>query len=112
VGSLKFCEICGNILITEKKDGKNGWFCRKCKKFFPDEKAGMTTLSEKVKKDDEKIKVFSEDDDYMQYPIADAKCSKCGNNKAYWVLQQTRGADEPQTKFLCCTKCKHKWREY
>ncbi|MEM5793286.1 MAG: transcription factor S [Candidatus Aenigmatarchaeota archaeon] len=109
---MKFCDICGNLLIAQKKDGKSGWYCRNCKKFFPDETAKKTVISERLKQEEEIVKVFKEDDDYIQYPVADAHCGKCGNNKAYWVLQQTRGADEPQTKFFCCTKCKHKWREY
>jgi len=96
-----------------KKNGnKKGWYCKKCDKFFSDEKAKKTTISEKIEQKDEEIKVFGEDDSYIQYPITDVKCGKCGNKKAYWVLQQTRGGDEPQTKFLCCTKCKNKWREY
>ena len=39
-------------------------------------------------------------------------CPKCGNTEAYWYMQQTRGGDEPQTKFLKCTKCGYSWREY
>ena len=44
-------------------------------------------------------------------PIPEA-CPKCGNPEAYWVLRQTRGADEPETRIFECTKCGHKWREY
>ncbi len=39
-------------------------------------------------------------------------CPKCGNGEAYWVLRQTRGSDEPETRIFECTKCGHKWREY
>ena len=45
-------------------------------------------------------------------PTADEECPKCGNRKAYWVLRQTRGADEPETRIFRCTKCSHSWREY
>jgi DNA-directed RNA polymerase subunit M len=45
-------------------------------------------------------------------PTADELCSKCGNTKAYWVLRQTRGSDEPETRIFECTKCGYKWREY
>jgi DNA-directed RNA polymerase subunit M len=31
---------------------------------------------------------------------------------AYFWTQQTRGADEPETRFFKCTKCSHTWREY
>ncbi|HXQ94024.1 MAG TPA: transcription factor S [Thermoplasmata archaeon] len=45
-------------------------------------------------------------------PTAEEECPKCGHSKAYWVLRQTRGADEPETRIFECTKCGHKWREY
>ncbi len=45
-------------------------------------------------------------------PTAQEECPKCGNGTAYWVLRQTRGADEPETRIFECTKCGHKWREY
>ena len=39
-------------------------------------------------------------------------CEKCGNHSAYYYMRQTRSADEATTRFLECTKCGHKWREY
>ncbi len=45
-------------------------------------------------------------------PTADELCSKCNNTKAYYVLRQTRGSDEPETRIFECTKCGYKWREY
>ncbi len=45
-------------------------------------------------------------------PKTDEVCPKCGNGEAYWVLRQTRGADEPETRIFECTRCGHKWREY
>jgi transcription factor S len=45
-------------------------------------------------------------------PKAAEVCPKCGNDEAYWVLRQTRGADEPETRIFECTKCGYKWREY
>ncbi|MGI0054889.1 MAG: RPA12/RPB9/RPC11 RNA polymerase family protein [Thermoplasmata archaeon] len=45
-------------------------------------------------------------------PTTQEQCPKCANDTAYWVLRQTRGADEPETRIFECTKCGHKWREY
>lgn len=45
-------------------------------------------------------------------PTADVECPGCGHGKAYWVLRQTRGADEPETRIFRCVKCSHSWREY
>lgn len=57
------------------------------------------------------IEVIERDDD-QALPQMDAECEKCKNTKAYYWLQQTRAGDEPETKFLKCTKCKHVWRDY
>jgi len=40
-----------------------------------------------------------------------SKCSKCKNTKVTFYQLQTRGADEPATLFMTCTKCKNKWKE-
>jgi len=45
-------------------------------------------------------------------PTAEVECPKCGNKEAYWWTVQTRAADEPETQFYRCTKCKYTWREY
>jgi len=45
-------------------------------------------------------------------PKTKAECPKCGNNEAFWVLRQTRAADEPETRIYRCTECGHSWREY
>jgi DNA-directed RNA polymerase subunit M len=45
-------------------------------------------------------------------PKTQIRCPKCGNNEAFWVLRQTRAADEPETRIYRCTRCSHSWREY
>ena len=45
-------------------------------------------------------------------PTTKTECPKCGNDRAYWWMQQTRAADEPSTRFYKCTECGHTWREY
>ena len=39
-------------------------------------------------------------------------CAECGHKEAYFVLRQTRSADEPETRIYRCCKCNHSWREY
>lgn len=43
---------------------------------------------------------------------SDAVCPKCRHQGAYYLLKQTRSADEPETKFYTCESCGHRWREY
>ena len=45
-------------------------------------------------------------------PKTNVECPKCLHNEAFWVLRQTRAADEPETKIYRCVKCTHSWREY
>lgn len=44
-------------------------------------------------------------------PIVDRKCPKCGNDKMSYATLQLRSADEGQTVFYTCTKCKFKENE-
>jgi len=39
-------------------------------------------------------------------------CPKCRAKEAMWEMRQTRGVDEPATRFFKCMKCGHTWREY
>jgi transcription factor S len=45
-------------------------------------------------------------------PKIAADCPNCGNREAWYRTQQTRKSDEPETMFLRCTKCDHRWRKY
>jgi DNA-directed RNA polymerase subunit M len=108
---MKFCEKCGNLMFAEKVKNKMGWVCRKCG-HVSHEKVSSTKISEEVKDEGEKIPVLEEKDAFSTYPKTKILCPECENNEAYWFMQQTRAADEPPTRFYCCTKCGHKWREY
>ena len=44
-------------------------------------------------------------------PVVERKCPKCGNNKMSYATLQLRSADEGQTVFFTCTKCKFKESE-
>jgi len=53
--------------------------------------------------------IVSEEDATL--PTTEAHCPKCKNDEAQWWAKQMRASDEPETKFLKCTKCKHTWRD-
>lgn len=71
-----------------------------------------TKLSDKVVRNETPMSVLDESKEDKTLPTTDAECPKCGHNKAYYWLVQTRAADEPETKFLKCEKCKNTWRDY
>ena len=44
-------------------------------------------------------------------PTVDRRCPKCGYEKMSYATLQLRSADEGQTVFFTCLKCKHKESE-
>jgi DNA-directed RNA polymerase subunit M len=101
---MEFCPRCGSVLIMKKKN----MGCPRC---------GYSSKSKMKIKTSEKMNEKKEvavikDKDVEVYPIVDAECKKCGNNKAYFWTLQTRATDEAETKFFKCTKCNFTWREY
>ena len=45
-------------------------------------------------------------------PKTAVECPKCGYYEAFWIMRQTRAADEPTTRIYRCAKCSNTWREY
>jgi DNA-directed RNA polymerase subunit M len=104
---MEFCKKCGGVLVPKKDGGKVNYNCRNCG--AKSSTGADLVLKEKVEK---KEKIISVSDKKEDLPITDAICDKCGNEKAYWWMQQTRSIDEPPTRFFRCTECSHSWREY
>jgi DNA-directed RNA polymerase subunit M len=100
-----FCPKCKRLM---RPDPAGSWICPSCGTKV---KMGKSTEVGKVHATGRQMAVV-EEKAQPTLPTADEECPKCGNAKAYWVLRQTRGADEPETRIFECTKCGHKWREY
>jgi DNA-directed RNA polymerase subunit M len=102
-----FCPKCGSILRPKEKGSKKILYCS-CgfTKNLDEEKSAEIKESVGTGK---KIAVI---ENVETHPKIKATCEKCGNTIAYYWTQQTRGADEPETRFFKCTKCSHTWREY
>lgn len=79
-----------------------------CSCGYIQKKPEVDVIKEKKEKREE-VDIVQENDKTL--PVTEASCPKCDNGKAYYWLQQIRAGDEPETKFLKCTKCKHLWRE-
>jgi len=101
---MEFCPECKSLMRPMKKNNKTvmGCSCGHTKKEV------AQTIVETIAKPKE-VEIVSDEE---TLPITKEECEKCGNKEAYYWLQQTRAGDEPETKFLKCTQCKHTWREY
>ena len=100
-----FCPKCKRLMRPDKANGV--WKCATCGTRVPLEKGREVGRSAPVGREMAVIEGKT-----VTLPTAQEECPKCGNPEAYWVLRQTRGADEPETRIFECTKCGHKWREY
>ncbi|MEM7822888.1 MAG: transcription factor S [Candidatus Aenigmatarchaeota archaeon] len=108
---MQFCPKCGSIMIIkeDKKKKVKMLACRKCR--YRTKAKGVIAIKEKVQKRpmDEVVIVEKQAEALPKIKII---CPSCGNQEAYWWVQQTRSADEAPTTFYRCTKCGHTWREY
>jgi DNA-directed RNA polymerase subunit M len=100
-----FCPKCKRLMRPERT--KNVWVCSACGTTVPlgkgVEVGRSTPQGRAVEVVETKIATL---------PKAAEVCPKCNNGEAYYVLRQTRGSDEPETRIFECTKCGYKWREY
>ena len=104
---MEFCPECGRVLFP--KDGE--FFCDSCGYNQPvtEESKKQYQLKEKV---DVSENVIVTDSNVKTLPTIKVICPKCGNKLAFWWLQQTRSADESETRFFRCTDCDYTCREY
>lgn len=106
---MQFCPKCGSILRPKQEKSKKVMYCS-CG--YVDRQAEAVTIKESIKQE-KGIEVVDPGIDDARLPITeDFECPKCGHKKARYWLVQTRAADEPETKFLKCDKCKNIVRDY
>lgn len=101
-----FCPKCGSIMRPKSEGAKKFLLCSCGHKSANESLA----IKEKIKLSTSRVGVV--ESEFNVDPKTEAKCPKCNNNEAYYWHIQTRASDEPETKFLKCTKCKHTWRDY
>jgi DNA-directed RNA polymerase subunit M len=69
-------------------------------------------IEREARGDDKIVVIGKKEQNLRTTPQVKAECLKCGNDKAYWWMVQTRGIDESSTQFYRCTKCGYTWRDY
>ncbi len=102
-----FCPECGSILRPKEKSGKRVLACTCGFTKSPGGEDGAEL--KEIVKPLKKIEVIEQVEVHPKIKIT---CEKCSNKVAYYWTQQTRGADEPETRFFKCTSCSYTWREY
>jgi transcription factor S len=100
-----FCPDCKRLMRPDRAEGV--WRCSACGKTVPLGRGVEVRHSDPKSRSVEVVETKT-----ATLPKTKETCPKCGNDEAYWVLRQTRGADEPETRIFECTKCGAKWREY
>jgi DNA-directed RNA polymerase subunit M len=107
---MQFCKKCGSLMLPKKEDEGVFLVCTSCGHTM---KAAGTEEYKLPKKVERKAEItVLEEAAPATLPTAKTKCPKCGNEKAYYWIRQTRSADEPSTRFYRCTECGKVWREY
>lgn len=102
-----FCSKCG-ALINKNADGK--FVCPNCGN--EEKKKKNTSQNKIVTQTNVKEVLVIKSDDHVEPLDSEAVCPKCNHVGAYYVLKQTRAADEPETAIYTCEACGHRWREY
>lgn len=113
---MEFHEADGGLFVPKKVGGKVVLVCKTCgrKKEAPIKKKDYSITSE-IKRHSGAaagIVVIEKKESFEALPRTSTVCPSCNNKEAYWWMQQTRGGDEPPTRFHRCCKCGHVWREY
>lgn len=107
---MKFCDNCNNLMRVQIENNDRFLYCRSCNK--------KTKLDEPITIDmsgnvgNREVIVVSESEENA-FPVTEIMCPKCNEmREAEWTMQQTRGGDEPPTRFYGCKTCNWRWREY
>ena len=98
-----FCS-CGSMMFP--KDGQ--YVCNKCGETKTIEVSSSQHFTTNA--NNKETTVIAETSATL--PKTKILCESCGNGEAYFVIRQTRAADEPETRIYRCCKCNYSWREY
>ncbi|MFA5313893.1 MAG: transcription factor S [Methanomassiliicoccales archaeon] len=103
-----FCPKCKSLMFPRQVEGKRVLSCSKCEEKLDCDDSNKECIT--FTKTNKEMAVI--EGNIATLPKTKVECPKCGHNEAFWVLRQTRAADEPETKIYRCVKCQHSWREY
>ncbi|XP_031841823.1 RNA polymerase I subunit RpI12 isoform X2 [Nomia melanderi] len=101
---------------TFKVNGDKGNVrCYACKREWGPEAFGDMAMSYTINFNEDNVyasaKQKDETEEDAEGPVVERKCPQCQNDKMSYATLQLRSADEGQTVFYTCTKCKYKETE-
>ena len=101
-----FCTMCGSIM--SQSGDSNVLSCKFCGHSLATAGAleSKPIISRSVLKHQS---LLTDEDTKKERPLADEVCDKCGNPQMFYTTAQLRSADEGQTIFYECPRCKHKF---
>lgn len=70
-----------------------------------------SALGQSSRKSKKKNKQGADGEDPADGPVVDRRCPRCGHERMSYAAIQLRSADEGQTVFFTCLKCKFKENE-
>jgi DNA-directed RNA polymerase III subunit RPC11 len=108
---LLFCPVCGNLLIIggggAESPGQH-FICQSCPYICPiTQRYSQRQMLKRKQVDD----VLGGEDAWKNVDATETTCPKCENTRAFYMLLQTRSADEPSDIVFRCCQCTHLWRE-
>ncbi|MEM0340354.1 MAG: transcription factor S [Acidilobaceae archaeon] len=111
---LRFCPKCGALMQSKREpNGSNSLVCPRCGySERTQEPITIQVKSNARRSPKDKTLVLNSEKSLETAQTVSTVCPKCGNDRAYFWMMQTRAADEPPTRFYRCTKCGYTWREY
>jgi DNA-directed RNA polymerase I subunit RPA12 len=109
---VAFCPACGALLPPMPNMG-DSVTCSACKHASAIDSFAQNETSYTVvfNKRENATKRQNHDEEEDEGPTIERKCPKCGHEKMGYAALQLRSADEGQTVFFTCLKCKYKESE-
>lgn len=109
--NVSFCRECGMLLPPLPSHGNV--FCLYCRVEVPIKDFQIAEMSYDIifNKRENIEKKRKHDEEETEGPTVERKCPKCGHDTMSYAALQLRSADEGQTVFYTCLKCKYKEAE-
>lgn len=110
---MEFCDECGGMVVSEKKDGENRMKCRSCGAYQDDVNVEEMKVTEEKEDDPMDRLNVNDGEEEATRPTTTKECKNCGEEtEQEWWMEQTRASDEPETRFYKCRQCGNVYKVY